>query len=128
MRQSAQKKAQIAQTRNKLPLTAATESAVVRIGLKGAASSPQIGGLDRMAVGSNYFIGNDPKQWHTDVPNYGGVELKNVYPGIDLVYHGSGQTQLEYDFRLAPGADPSAIRLKFTGMKKLARNGGPIWS
>ena len=93
---------------------------MVRIALKGAARAPQIGGLERMAGKSNYFIGNDPKQWHTDVPNYAKVELKEVYPGIDLIYHGSEQVRLEYDFRLAPGADPKAIRLSFKGMKKLA--------
>jgi hypothetical protein len=98
----------------------AAKSAIVRIVLKGAASAPQIEGVDRLAAGSNYFIGNDPKKWHTDVPNYAKIELKNVYPGIDLVYHGSEQARLEYDFRLAPGADPDAIRLGFKGMKKLA--------
>ncbi|MGB8682473.1 MAG: SBBP repeat-containing protein [Candidatus Binatus sp.] len=98
----------------------AAKSAIVRIVLKGAASAPQIEGVDRLATGSNYFIGNDPKKWHTDVPNYAKVELKNVYPGIDLIYHGSEQARLEYDFRLAPGADPDAIRLSFKGMKTLA--------
>ena len=92
----------------------------MRIVLKGAASAPQIEGVDRLATGSNYFIGNDPKKWHTDVPNYAKVELNNVYPGIDLIYHGSEQGRLEYDFRLAPEADPDAIRLGFKGMKKLA--------
>ena len=84
----------------------AAKSAIVRIVLKGAASAPQIEGVDRLATGSNYFIGNDPKKWHTDVPNYAKVELKNVYPGIDLIYHGSEQARLEYDFRLAPGPTP----------------------
>jgi len=100
----------------------AGRSAVVRIALKGAARAAQIEGIDRMAGRSNYFIGNDPKKWHTDVPNYAKVELKNVYPGIDLIYHGSAQAQLEYDFRLAPGADPNAIRLGFSGAGKLALN------
>ena len=95
---------------------------MVRIALKGAARAPQIIGVDKMAGRSNYFIGNDPKKWHTDVPNYAKVELKNVYPGIDLIYHGSPQGQLEYDFRLAPGADPNAIRLSFRGAGKLALN------
>src|SRR5208283_2543515 len=100
----------------------AGRSSVVRIALKRAARAPQIEGVDRMAGRSNYFIGNDPKKWHTDVPNYAKVELKNVYPGIDLIYHGSAQAQLEYDFRLAPGADPNAIRLGFSGAGKLALN------
>ena len=97
-----------------------SKTAVVRIALIGATRAPHIEGIDRMAARSNYFIGNDPKKWRTDVPNYAKVELENVYPGIDLIYHGSAQGQLEYDFRLAPGADPNEIRLGFKGGNKLA--------
>ncbi len=62
---------------------------------------------------SNYLVGNDPSGWHTGVANYGGVKYEGVYAGIDLLYYGN-QRQLEYDFVLAAGADPSAIRLRFT--------------
>jgi beta-propeller repeat-containing protein len=96
------------------------QDTVLRVKLIGANRAAQIAGVDPMQGKSNYFIGNDPKKWHTDVPNYAKVELKNVYPGIDLMYRGSTQEQLEYDFRLAPGADPNAIQLSFKGMKKLA--------
>jgi hypothetical protein len=69
----------------------------------------------RPLVGSiNYFLGNDPSQWHRHVTTFGQVEYAGVYPGIDLVYHGTNQ-QLEYDFRVAPGADPGQIRLGITG-------------
>ena len=67
---------------------------------------------------SNYLLGNDPSQWHTSVPNYGGVKYQGVYPGIDLVYYGN-QRQLEYDFVVSPGADPRRIRLGFQGADKL---------
>jgi hypothetical protein len=70
------------------PTPTTGESAVVRIALKGAACAPQISGVDRIAGRSNCFIGNNSKRWHTDVPNYAKVELKNVYPKIDLIYHG----------------------------------------
>ena len=96
------------------------QSAVVRIALRGAASSPSIEGVDRLPAKSNYFIGNDPNRWRTEVPNYARIELKNVYPGIDLIYHGVERGQLEYDFRLAPGADPKLVRLSFKGGKRLA--------
>ncbi len=94
--------------------------AVVRIALTGASHAPKVSGIEALPGRSNYFIGSDPKKWHTDVPNYAKVELKDVYPGIDLIYHGSEQGQLEYDFRLAPGANPEAIRLGFKGAGKLA--------
>ena len=62
----------------------------------------------------NYFIGNDPSKWHTDIRNYAKIDYRDVYQGIDLVYHGD-QKQLEYDFVVAPGADPHSIRLAFDG-------------
>jgi hypothetical protein len=72
-------------------------------------------GLEQLPGVSNYLIGNDPSQWHTNIPNYARVEYQNVYPGIDLVYYGNNQQHLEYDFVLAPGANPNAIQLSFQG-------------
>jgi len=59
---------------------------------------------------SNYLIGKDPKKWRTNVPTYAKVKYEDVYPGVDLVYYGN-QGQLEYDFVVAPGVDPSHIAL-----------------
>src|SRR6266850_1890196 len=91
---------------------------IIRMSLLGAAADAEITGIDQMPGKSNYFIGNDPSQWRTNVPNYAKVHYQGVYPGIDLVYRGSGQ-QLEYDFVVAPGADPRQIRLGLKGTKKL---------
>src|SRR3984957_52863 len=62
----------------------------------------------------NFLIGNDPSKWHSDVHTYGKVRYAGVYPGIDLVYYGT-QGKLEYDFAVAPNADPKAIGLQFEG-------------
>src|SRR6185295_12322966 len=62
----------------------------------------------------NSFIG-DPSQWRTNIPTFRSVAYDDVYRGIDLVYYGSTQRQLEYDFMVAPGANPGAIRLAFDG-------------
>ena len=71
----------------------AEKSAVVRMKLAGANRSPKVTGVDELPGKSNYFIGNDPKKWRTDVPNYAKVKYENVYPGVDLVYYGhQGQT------------------------------------
>ncbi|MBS1786939.1 MAG: SBBP repeat-containing protein [Acidobacteria bacterium] len=70
---------------------------------------------------SNYFIGGDPRRWHTNIPNYAQVEYQDVWPGVKLVYYGN-QRQLEYDFVVAPGADPRAIRLSFEGAGKVGVN------
>jgi hypothetical protein len=69
----------------------------------------------------NYFIGNDPAQWHSNIPTFGRVEYPNIYPGISLAYYG-GPGGLEYDFILAPGADAHAIALNFAGANGLEVN------
>jgi hypothetical protein len=103
------------------------ESAVLRMKLAGANPKPQVAGLDELPGKSNYFIGSDPKKWRTNVPNFAKVSYRNVYPGIDLVYYGN-QGQLEYDFVIAPGADPKSIALELAGASgtshlKLAESG-----
>jgi hypothetical protein len=92
---------------------------VVRMYLVGAKSGPQVSGLDLLPGTANYFIGNDPAKWRKGLPTYSKVQYLSVYPGIDLVYYGN-QRQLEYDFVVAPGADPKPIRLRFRGAKKLS--------
>ena len=94
-------------------------SSVLRMKLAGANSAPRVEGLGELPGKSNYFIGNDPQKWRTDVPTYARVKYEAVYPGVDLVYYGTEQRQLEYDFSVAPGADPKAIRLSFEGAEKL---------
>jgi hypothetical protein len=86
------------------------EGAILHMKLVGANPSPRVTGLEELPGKSNYFIGNDPAKWRTNVPTYAKVRYENVYSGIDLVYYGN-QRQLEYDFVVAPGADPRAIRL-----------------
>jgi hypothetical protein len=78
--------------------------------LLGAKPAPQVIGVEKLPGKSNYFIGNNPKKWRTNVPTYARVKYANVYPGVDLVYYGN-QGQLEYDFVVQPGADPSRIAL-----------------
>ena len=95
----------------------AKSAAVLKMKLVGASPSPQLTSRDQLPGKSNYFIGSDPAKWRTNVPSYAKVKYANVYPGIDLVYYGN-QRQLEYDFVVAPGADPRAIRLAIDGHRK----------
>jgi hypothetical protein len=67
----------------------------------------------------NYFLGNDPVHWQRDIPTYERVRVDDVYRGIDLVYYGT-QGQLEYDFVVAPGSDPSQIKVRLAGATSLA--------
>ena len=90
-----------------------------RLRLVGASPSARVGGLDPKPGRSNYFIGNDPAKWQTDVPHFGKVKIAALYPGIDLVFYGNPH-QLEYDFLVAPGADPNAIRVVADGATSTA--------
>jgi hypothetical protein len=86
----------------------------VRMRLLGAHPSPSMLGDGELPGKVNYFIGNDPSRWRTNIPTFTHVRSGQVYPGIDLVYYGN-QSDLEYDFVVAPRADPSVIRLVFEG-------------
>ena len=84
---------------------------VIRLKSIGSNPNPEVTGLDELPAKSNYLIGNDPSKWSTDVSNYAKVKLEDVYAGIDLIYYGN-QRQLEYDWIVAPGADPRTIKFK----------------
>ena len=100
---------------------------VIRMRLDGTNSAASIHGTQPLPGKSNYFIGNDPSKWRRGIPQFGGVEYQSVYPGIDLVYYGN-QRQLEYDFRVAPGADPNQIALSFKGASARLESGDLILS
>jgi VCBS repeat-containing protein len=87
----------------------------VRLDLVGGDTSAPVSGADLLSSQSNYLVGTDESGWQTGAANYGAVEYSNVYDGIDLRYYGN-QRQLEYDFVVAPGSDPDAIRLDFEGV------------
>ncbi|MFY9573293.1 MAG: SBBP repeat-containing protein [Blastocatellia bacterium] len=82
--------------------------------LEGANAATLISGVERQAPRANYFIGNDPAKWIRDVETYSRVMYSSVYPGVDLLFYGN-ERQLEYDFTVAPGANPQNIRLRFDG-------------
>ncbi len=96
--------------------------AVLRTQLVGGNPNAAAQGLDLLPGASNYLIGNDPGQWHTGVANYGRVEYRNVYAGVNLDYYGN-QRQLEFDFVVAAGANPGVIRLAFRGAGGVALDG-----
>ncbi|GAB3387806.1 DUF7948 domain-containing protein [Lysobacter fragariae] len=102
--------------------TNAAPATVVRMALSGANANPQFEGLQPQAANSNYFTGADQAQWQRDVAQFGKVRARGVYPGIDVVYYGK-QRELEYDFVVAPGADPGRIGLTFNGPDALRLDG-----
>jgi len=97
----------------------------VRLNLAGANPAAAATGSELLPGKTNYLIGNDPKKWHTDIPQFAQVRYASVYPGIDLVFYGN-QGRLEYDFRVAPGADPRQAMLQFDGAGKVEVRGGDL--
>ena len=96
-----------------------TKSSTVRMNLVGANRDALASGLNQLPGKSNYFVGDDPKKWRTDVPNYAKVEFAEYYPGVDVVYYGTRERHLEYDFVVAPHANPKAIKFSFEGIDKM---------
>ena len=92
---------------------------VVQLNLVGANPNPSAVGEAPQAGKVNYFIGRDRSKWQTNVSTYGKVHYKDVYPGIDLVYYGN-PSQMEYDFEIAAGADPSQIQFDVKGADKVS--------
>ncbi len=95
-----------------------SEPDVLKMKLANANADSKIEGLDELPGRSNYYTGNDSGKWQKDVATYGKVKYDNVYEGVDLVYYGN-QRQLEYDFLVAPNANPNAIELSFENAKNI---------
>ena len=94
------------------------ERVALRMQMLGA--DPKAKAWEQQPLGGqvSYFQGKDPRKWHAGIATFGRVGFHQVYPGVDLVYYGN-QRQLEYDFVVAPHADPKQIRLHFAGADKV---------
>ncbi|MFQ6009213.1 MAG: SBBP repeat-containing protein, partial [Candidatus Zixiibacteriota bacterium] len=98
------------------------ETMMIKADFVGSNPTPRVVGEGLLDYKCNYFLGNDPAKWRTDVPNYSAIVYQDIYPGIDLKYYGSGK-QMEYDFIVSPGADFSQIRIQYEGVKSLSVDG-----
>lgn len=92
----------------------------LRMKLVGGNPSAKLTGERPLEGKSNYIIGNDRRKWRSDIPTYASVRGETVYPGVDVVYYGTDQRRLEYDFVVAPEADAGSIRLAFEGPENLS--------
>jgi len=90
----------------------------VRLTMDGADPEARLVGAQLAGAPTNYFTGHKFRS----APTFGRLRRVGVYPGIDMVFYGRGGS-LEYDFELAPGADPSAIRMRFDGADAVRING-----
>ena len=123
--QESKGESQDAFTKPPTPNAELSPSSVLRMRFVGASPAPKVTGLDELPGKSNYFKGNDPGEWHTNVPNFSKVRYEGLYPGVDLLYYGN-EGRLEYDFVVAPGADPRAIAFEIVGPDLAPATGAPV--
>ncbi|MCW3095458.1 MAG: hypothetical protein JWL77_1076 [Chthonomonadaceae bacterium] len=112
-----------ASRKNRKKLQTGEEVAPIALQMQMVGANPKASVLQQQPLPGrvNYFLGNDPNKWHADVPTFGRVGFHGVYPGVDLIYYGN-QRHLEYDFVVAPHADPKQIQLHFAGAEGLQIN------
>lgn len=100
----------------------ASVPAVLKMKFVGGTPAPEVIAEDQLPGKSHYFIGSDPKNWRTNIPQFARSRYKDVYPGVDVVFYGN-QKKLEFDFVVAAGRDPNSIQLAFEGAEKLTIDG-----
>jgi photosystem II stability/assembly factor-like uncharacterized protein len=95
---------------------AGRKSTAVRMRLAGANPNPRVRGVAPLPGRVHYLTDPDPRKWRTDIRTYERVRCEQVYPGVDLEYHGRAGF-LEHDFLVDAGCDPRRIRLAFDGVR-----------
>jgi hypothetical protein len=94
---------------------------VLRFGFVKSNPSAVLEAVEPLPGVTNYYLGNDSSKWRLGVRNYAKLHAREVYPGVDVVYYGDHR-RLEFDFVVAPKADPNAIAMTFDGMEKLYKD------
>ncbi|HHN93427.1 MAG TPA: hypothetical protein ENK17_01540, partial [Anaerolineae bacterium] len=105
---------------------AAPRAPGLRLRFEGANPAPEVSGGERLPGIVNYFIGNDPARWRTNLPTYAAIVYREIYPGVDLRYEGRSGT-LKSTYHLAPGADPTRIRYRYEGAAAVRLEGDDLW-
>lgn len=82
------------------------------------ATTPTIQESDPSPFYRNYYLGNDPSKWASEVYSVAQVAQHNIYPGVSLFYQGKSH-QLAYAFELQAGINPEIIRLKIDGANRV---------
>jgi hypothetical protein len=102
-----------------ISLSQGTTCNTLDLRLLDANPSAHVVGQNELITKTNYLLGSDPRQWHTNIANYGEVEYQNVYRGVDALYSGN-QGQLETTFVVHPGASPGVIQMQVQGAQGLS--------
>ena len=90
------------------------ETVVIHAAFAGSNPEVELAGENRLEYRCNYFLGNDPAKWRTDVPNYAAVVYRNVYPGVDVRYEGKGGA-LTCSYSAASESDLAQVKFQYQG-------------
>jgi hypothetical protein len=115
--------ADVTSTLTTLGLSEARVSSTTRLSWLGSNPYAQPRGLNRQPGVSNYLLGKDPRKWQRHVSHYDRVQLRDLYPGIDLTYYGN-QQRVEFDYAIAPHADPKSIQVGISGPSIVSLDAG----
>ncbi len=103
------------------------EMLLIKAQFEGADPRAEVIGLDEMEYRCNYFLGNDPARWRSDVPNYRGIVMREVYPGVDVHFEGSDRGRLVYRYELAAGAQTAQVQVGYEGVEHVvSQEGGGV--
>lgn len=89
-----------------------------RVSFLGGTKSTKAKGEKPTGDRSNFYLGNDPSKWKTDIQSFSAVRVENMYPGIDVKYY-TYNDKIKFDILVEPGANPSLIKVKYEGADKI---------
>ena len=92
----------------------------LRLSWAGGNPHVEVTGANELPGKSHYYRGKNARDWQVNVPHYERVRYADVYRGVDLVYYGTEDGRVEFDFIVAAGADPARIQLAFDPSEELA--------
>lgn len=93
---------------------------VISMAVLGYQADCTVEGINPLPGKANFFVGNDPESWITDVPTYAGVAYREIVPGVDLLFGGTEGT-LKREFILSPGFDPEGLVLQYQGQVTITK-------
>ncbi|MCP4219172.1 MAG: hypothetical protein GY765_31340 [bacterium] len=88
---------------------------VSRLMFVNANKKPEMVAVEANKLKVNFFKGNDKSKW-SSAPTSQAVLYKNLYKNIDLKVYGI-EKEIEYDWIVKKGADPSTIRFRYDSVK-----------
>jgi gliding motility-associated-like protein len=98
----------------------------LKVKFEGAEENPELIPAEKTSFYSNYFLGNDPNKWASNVWSYQEMTYQNIYSGIHLKFYESGE-QLKYDFIVTKGADASKIKMHYQGADEVRMTGDNLF-